>query len=231
MGQAPAYFFTYSSHSVTDRYALRLDSDTFCRFNGLADYKVGSHGMTSGDGGMADLIQQWRSGNIAARDALIQRMLPELRLIAAARLRGEINSSLSTDDLINDAILRFMRLSSVSLVDRAHFIALSSRIMRNVLTDHARAKHAGKREHQKVELNTQVDGGQRIDLESLNFALIRLGAIDPALMELVEMRYFGAMSIDDVALATGQSAATIKRRWRTARAWLADAMAEAVDNG
>jgi hypothetical protein len=129
MGQAPAYFFTYSSHSVTDRYALRLDSDTFCRFNGLADYKVGSHGMTSGDGGMADLIQQWRSGNIAARDALIQRMLPELRLIAAARLRGEINSSLSTDDLINDAILRFMRLSSVSLVDRAHFIALSSRIM------------------------------------------------------------------------------------------------------
>src|SRR5690606_37525923 len=140
----------------------------------------------------------------------IERMLPELRQIAAARLRGETNSSLSTDDLINDTVLRFMRLDAVSLVDRAHFIALASRIMRNVLTDHARAKQADKRQHHKIEFNTQIDGGQRIDLESLNFALIRLGVIDPTLMELVEMRYFGAMSIEDVALATGQSPATVK---------------------
>lgn len=185
--------------------------------------------MASIEGGFADLVQRWRDGDSDARDILISRMLPELRQVAAARLRGEVNSSLSTDDLINDAILRFMRLESISLVDRAHFIALASRIMRNVLTDHARAKHADKRQHQKIELNTQIDGGQRIDLESLNFALIRLGAIDPALMELVEMRYFGAMSIEDVALATGQSPATVKRRWRSARAWLADAMA--VEHG
>jgi RNA polymerase sigma factor (TIGR02999 family) len=187
--------------------------------------------MASKGDSFAECIDRWRAGDSGARDMLIARMLPELRQVAAARLRGEINSSLSTDDLINDAILRFMRLATISLVDRAHFIALASRIMRNVLTDHARAKQAGKRQHHKIELNTQVDGGQRIDLESLNFALIRLGVIDPALMELVEMRYFGAMSIDDVALATGQSAATIKRRWRTARAWLADAMAEPVDHG
>ena len=187
--------------------------------------------MASVEGSFAELVQRWRDGDGLARDRLIARMLPELRQIAAARLRGEANSSLSTDDLINDAILRFMRLESVSLVDRAHFIALASRIMRNVLTDHARAKQAGKRRHQKIELNTQVDGGQRIDLESLNFALIRLGAIDPALMELVEMRYFGAMSIEDVALATGQSPATVKRRWRSARAWLADAMAEPIEHG
>lgn len=182
-------------------------------------------------GGLADLIQRWRDGDGQARDDLIAHMMPELRQIAAARLRGETNSSLSTDDLINDAVLRFMRLDAFGLVDRAHFIALASRIMRNVLTDHARAKSTDKRRHQKIELNTQVEGGQRLDLETLNFALIRLGAIEPALMELVEMRYFGAMSIEDVALATGQSPATVKRRWRTARAWLADAMAEPVVNG
>ena len=187
--------------------------------------------MGSSQDALPDLIQRWRDGDGAARDLLIARMLPELRQVAAARLRGELNSSLSTDDLINDAILRFMRFDAVSLVDRAHFIALASRIMRNVLTDHARAKQSGKRQHQKIELNTQVDGGQRLDLESLNFALIRLGVIDHALMELVEMRYFGAMSIEDVALATGQSPATVKRRWRAARAWLADAMAEPVDRG
>ena len=153
-------------------------------------------------------------------------MLPELRQIAAARLRGEVNSSLSTGDLINEAILRVMRFDRIELTDRAHFIALSSRIMRNILTDHARAKATDKRHHHKVELNTQVDGGQRLDLESLNFALIRLGALDEALMELVEMRYFGGMSIDEVALATGQSAATVKRRWAVARAWLTDAMTD-----
>ncbi|MBB5985749.1 ECF-type sigma factor [Sphingobium lignivorans] len=187
--------------------------------------------MDRSDGGFAHLVERWRSGDRVARDELIGRMLPELRQIAAARLRNELNSSLSTDDLINDAVVRFMRLSAIDLADRAHFIALASRIMRNVLTDHARAKAADKRQHHKIELNTRVDGGQRIDLESLNFALIRLGAIDPALMELVEMRYFGAMSIEDVAIATDQSPATVKRRWRTARAWLADAMAETIDNG
>lgn len=187
--------------------------------------------MQSTEVGLIGLIEKWRAGDVLARDALIAHMLPELRQIAAARLRGERNSSLSTDDLINDAVIRFMRLEAVSLVDRAHFIALASRIMRNVLTDHARAKATDKRQHHKIELNTQIDGGQRLDLETLNFALIRLSAIDPALMELVEMRYFGAMTIEDVALATGQSAATVKRRWRTARAWLADAMGGPADNG
>lgn len=180
---------------------------------------------------LSDLIGRWQAGDGTARDELIAHMLPELRQVAAARLRGELHSSLSTDDLINDAVVRFMRFDAFSLVDRAHFLALASRIMRNVLTDHARAKQADKRRHQKIELNTQVDGGQRIDLESLNFALIRLGAIDRALMELVEMRYFGAMSIEDVALATGQSPATVKRRWRTARAWLADAMGGPIEHG
>ena len=178
---------------------------------------------------MATWLRGWRDGEVAARDRLVAALLPELRQVAAARLRGERGHSLSAGDLMNDAVLRLLRYDPEALVGRAHVVALASRIMRNILTDHARAKNAGKRRHQRVELNTRVDGEQRVDLEALDFALIRLGVVEPALMELVEMRYFGGMAIEEVALATGQSAATVKRRWRVARAWLADALTDPID--
>jgi len=175
------------------------------------------------------LLVRWRGGECAARDDLIARLHPELAHIAAARLRGERNSSLSTGDLINDAVLRLIEVDGRQLADRAHFIALASRMMRHILIDHARAKSSGKRSHRKVELTANVDGEQRIDLISLETALIRLGAIEPALMELVEMRYFGGMTIADIAAVSGCSEPTVKRRWQTARAWLADALAHPVD--
>jgi RNA polymerase sigma factor (TIGR02999 family) len=179
------------------------------------------------------LLVQWRDGDMNARNRLIARLHPELAQIAAARLRQERNASLSTGDLINDAVLRFMRIERIELTDRAHFIALASRMMRHILVDHARAKHAARREHLKVELCTRVEGGeQRFDLISLDSALIRLSAIDSALMELVEMRYFGGMTVADISQATGLSEATVKRRWQTARAWLTEALAGFdADNG
>jgi RNA polymerase sigma factor (TIGR02999 family) len=170
------------------------------------------------------LIVAWRGGDVPARDRLIARLLPELTDIAAARMRRETTSSLSTGDLINDAVLRMMRMERMDLVDKVHFIALASRLMRNILTDHARAKNAGKREHNKVELTTRFAGAQKIDLESLDFALTRLAAIDRQLMDIVEMRYFGGMTISDIAQVCGLSEPTVKRRWRVARAWLADAI-------
>lgn len=176
------------------------------------------------------LLAQWRGGEEAARDRLIRRLHPDLALIAAARLRGERNSSLSTGDLINDAVLRLLQADKVDLVDRAHFIALASRMMRHILVDHARHKHSAKRKHTRVELCTAVDGEQRFDLIQLESALIRLGAIDAQLTELVEMRYFGGMTITDVSLVTGLSEPTVKRRWQVARAWLADALAHPIDN-
>ena len=90
----------------------------------------------------------------------------------------------------------------------------------------ARAKSSEKRRHHKVELNTSIDGEQRFDLDSLNSALIRLGVIDPQLMEIVEMRYFGGMTITDIAEVSGLSEPTVKRRWQTARAWLMAALDE-----
>lgn len=170
------------------------------------------------------LLAAWHDGDRVARDALVARLHPELAQIAAARLRAEPNSSLSTGDLINDAILRLIRLERIDFANRAHFIALASTLMRQILVDYARAKATSKRKHYKVELNTRVDGEQTFDLNSLDSALIRLGAIDMDLAELVEMRYFGGMTLGDVAEVSGVSEATVKRRWQTARAWLTDAL-------
>jgi len=176
------------------------------------------------------LLAEWQGGKHSARDRLIARLHPELDQIAAARLRREHNSSLSTGDLINDAMMQLLNVEGGSVADRAHFVALASRVMRNVLVDHARAKVAAKRRHARVELCTAIDGEQRFDLIQLESALIRLGAIDSQLTELVEMRYFGGMTTADVAVVTGLSEPTVKRRWRVARAWLVDALANPIDD-
>nr|WP_316627237.1 ECF-type sigma factor [uncultured Brevundimonas sp.] len=176
------------------------------------------------------LLRRWQNGALDARDELIKRLHPELVEIAAARLRRERDTSLSTGDLINQVVLRIIRAEGLALTDRAHFVALSSRMMRHILVDHARAKSSSKRDHAKVELSTAIDGGQRVDLISLESALIRLKAIDAQLMELVEMRYFGGMTIADISVVLGVSEPTVKRRWQVARAWLADALESQVDH-
>lgn len=177
------------------------------------------------------LLRQWRGGETTARDRLIGRLYPELAEIAAARLRRERDSSLSTGDLINDTVLRLIQAERMDLTDRSHFVALASRMMRNILIDHARSKASAKRRHVKVELCTNVDGGQRIDLNLLDSALIRLRALDETLTELVEMRYFGGMTTTDIADVTGMSEATVKRRWQVARAWLTDALENPIEDG
>ena len=176
------------------------------------------------------LIAQWRAGDEGSRDGLISKLYPQLAQIAAARLRGERTSSLSTGDLINDAVVRLIQSSGLDISSRAHFMALASRLMRHILIDHARLKSASKRAHVKVELCTGVEGEPRLDLIFLQCALTRLKVIDPQLMELVEMLYFGGMSVTDVAEATGLSEPTVKRRWQAARAWLTDAIMNPVED-
>ncbi len=176
------------------------------------------------------LIVQWRDGDVGARDRLIARLHPELEQIAAAKIRRERNSSLSTHDLINDSVERLMSIDGSGVASRVHFVALASRMMRNILIDKARAKATAKREHRRVELSTRVEGAGPIDLHHLDCALIRLGAIDPELMEIVEMRYFGGMSVAEVAEVTGWSEPTVKRRWQVARAWLADALSRRLEH-
>ncbi|MBX7502442.1 ECF-type sigma factor [Qipengyuania mesophila] len=174
------------------------------------------------------LILAWREGDDESRNRLIARLLPSLEEIAAARLRREGGTSLSTHELINEAVERLIAHGGESLVGRAHMIALSSRLMRNILVDRARAMSAAKRQHRRVELNTRVAGTGPLDLYELDSALIRLRAIEPELMEVVEMRYFGGMTLAEIAEVTDWSEATVKRRWQVARAWLADALNPAL---
>lgn len=174
------------------------------------------------------LLAAWLDGDRAARDMVIARLHPDLEQIAAARLRREANSSLSTGDLINEAVIRLIGLERLQFADRAHFVALASIMMRQILVDQVRAKHADKRAHHRVQLNTLVEGDQKFDLRALDSALIRLGAIDMHMAELVEMRYFGSMSLADIAVVTGVSEATVKRRWQVARAWLEDALVNPI---
>ena len=176
------------------------------------------------------LLARWQDGEDEARDRLVARLYPDLAQIAAAKLRGERNSSLSTGDLVNGAVLRLIQANHAQFADRAHIIALASRLMRHLLVDHARLKRSAKRRHVRVELGTAVDGEQRLDLIALESALIRLGVIDQELMELVEMRYFGGMTVADIAIVTKLSEPTVKRRWRTARAWLASALTSPIDD-
>lgn len=177
------------------------------------------------------LIARWRAGDSDARDRLIEELHPELKAIASAQLRREREVSFSSGDLVNDAVLRLVTLGRIELADRAHMVALAARLMRNILVDHARARNSNKRLHNKVELNPELDGEQRVDLIALESALLRLGAIDAELAELVEMRYFGGMALGDIACVTGLSEATVKRRWRVARASLADALENPLDAG
>ena len=174
------------------------------------------------------LIVRWRGGDEDARDALIARLHPELEKIAVARLRGERGCSLSAGDLVNDAILRLIRINEVAFADRTHVLALSARMMRRILIERARHMAADKRRHERVQLNTSIDGVQRFDVIALETALVRLGSIDAQLSEIVELRYFAGMTLPEVAEILEVSESTALRRWQAARAWLGDALSNPV---
>ena len=170
----------------------------------------------------AALINDWRRGEREAGDRLFALLEHELRHIANAKLRNEGACSLSSGDLVNEAVLRLTQLNEIHWVDKAHFLALSARIMRRVLIDHARFKNAEKRHHQPVTLITGIgaEAEPPVDLIDLNAALNELAAIDPERAKIVEMRFFGGMALADIAIALDISERTARRRWASARAWL-----------
>ena len=175
------------------------------------------------------LLSAWRNGDMSARDRLFDLLYSDLRQVSAALLRNESNASLSTGDLVNEAAIRLMRLDQIEWADKAHFLALAARAMRRVLIDHARKKNSNKRQHQKVTLISRFGaaGVDRVELDVLEKSLIRLNLIDPEKVEIVEMRYFGGMTLEDIAEVKNVSLSTVKRNWRIARAWLLDALNEA----
>ncbi|MEM5518343.1 ECF-type sigma factor [Henriciella sp. AS95] len=182
--------------------------------------------MTATKSDCKELLKGWRAGDLDARDALFDALYSELLQVSAAMLRAERNSSLSTGDLVSEAAIRLIQLDQIEWADKSHFLALAARAMRRILIDNARRKNSDKRHHKKVTLVTRIEGQpNRLDFDVLEKSLIRLNALDSEKADIVELRYFGGLTVPEIAEVIGTSESTIKRQWRVARAWLVDAMA------
>ncbi|WP_428410074.1 ECF-type sigma factor [Hyphococcus sp.] len=183
--------------------------------------------MTKGPEDIVSLLAASRKGDDAARARLDEAVYGELSAIASALLRREGRAiSMATHDLVNEAALRLLQSAEAPPEERAHFFALSARIMRNVLIDAARKRAAEKRRKITVTLNTEHGAPQNnpMELVALESALMRLKAIDPDRAEIVVLRYYGGMTTEDIALLLDTSESTVKRSWRAACAWLKEAM-------
>jgi RNA polymerase sigma factor (TIGR02999 family) len=145
----------------------------------------------------------------------------ELRTIAAARLRQERHSSLSTGDLVNEAIIKLFRLNVMEFQGRAHILALASRLMRQILIDEARKRNRDKHSHHAITLTTDIaQWDMPLDLLSIEMLLEELARIDEQRAQLVEMRFYGGMTNAGIAEVLEVSEPTVKRRWAATRAWL-----------
>ena len=182
-------------------------------------------------GDITQLLRQWREGDGSARDRLVAVLYPELRALADRQLRGErSNHTLQPTALVNEAYLRLSGLERLEWQDRGHFVHMAARVMREVLVDHARRRQAAKRDGgQQVTLTSlelAAPEARGLDALALDAALARLEQLDPDKARVVELRYFGGLSIEETAEATGSSPATVKRHWQAARAWLFEALSD-----
>ena len=172
-----------------------------------------------------ELIAKWRAGDRAALQALLPLIYEELRRVASKQLRAErANHTLQTTALIHEAYLRLVGGEGAEIHDHCHFVALASRLMRQVLVDQARSKSAAKRGSGCITLTFDeaiaLPETSQVDLVSLDDALKSLSSMDPRQAQIVDLRFFGGLSIEDTAQVLGISPATVNREWSTARMWL-----------
>ena len=170
------------------------------------------------------LLSKWRAGDQEALQALIPLVYQELRRIAQHHLQQERpDHTLQSTALVHEAYLRLMKQGPAEVANRSHFLAVASHLMRQILVDHARGRRAAKRGGGfKVEINDAVSAQktQSVDLIALDDALNELAELDPQQSRIVELRFFGGLSIEETAEIVGVSPTTVKREWATARAWL-----------
>jgi RNA polymerase sigma factor (TIGR02999 family) len=178
---------------------------------------------------VTELLTRWSSGDTSARDALVPLVYSELRKIARRCLAGQRSGhTLQPTALVHEAYLRLVRYDSIDWRDRAHFFALAAQIMRQILVDHARKQTAAKRGGNAVTVvvdeASAASKQASLDLLALDDALRQLASLDPRQSQIVELRFFGGLSIEETAEAVNISPATIKREWATARLWLLQEM-------
>jgi RNA polymerase sigma factor (TIGR02999 family) len=174
---------------------------------------------------VTQLLDDLSAGKEHAFDDLMPLVYRELRRQAAGYLRRERqNHTLQPTALVNEAFLKLVQQRNVRWQNRAHFFGVAAQAMRRILVDHARTQRREKRggDAAKVTLDDAVIGAQSrsIDLLALDQALERLGQLDERQVRVVELRFFGGLSVEETAEVIGISTATVKREWSMARAWL-----------
>jgi len=177
-------------------------------------------------GEVTGLLRAWGDGDRDALDQLVPIVYAHLRELAHRRLLGEPGFvSVNTTALVHEAYIRLVGIHEARFRDRAHFLAMASRAMRRILVDHARARMAAKRGGGAVAVDLEdellANDGRSAAVTELDDALERLEALDERQARILEQRYFGGLSLEETAEATGLSLATVKRALRFARAWLA----------
>ena len=180
---------------------------------------------------VTNLLIQLTRGDRGAEERLMPLVYAELRRMAASRLRRErADHTLQATALVNETYLRLIEVDTVDWQSRSHFFALAAKLMRRILVDHARARRARKRGGSRESINlddvlvfTTPRSEQMIALDD---ALNRLGTYDPRQGQIVELRFFGGLSEEEIAAHLGISARTVKRDWRMAKAWLYKELSE-----
>ena len=174
------------------------------------------------------LLLDWAGGDRAALGRLTPRVYKEMRRIAQHLMQAETGGrTLQATALVHEAFLRLAEQSQPNFDQKAHFLSVAAKIMRQILLDQARRRHAAKRGGRAARLDLEdvasVVGGPAKDqmLIALDEALEQLAAMDPRKAQIVELRYFGGVSIEETAAALGVSEGTVMRDWRLAKAWLA----------
>jgi RNA polymerase sigma factor (TIGR02999 family) len=173
---------------------------------------------------ITELLDQWKAGDQAALNVLLPLVYDELRRLAHQQLRKERSDhTIQSTALVHEAYLRLKKRGNVQFENRSHFLAICSQLMRQILVEYARGRRAAKREGgYKVTLDEAAvpAKARNVDLVLLDDALNELEKLDLQQSRIVELRYFGGLSIEETSEVLKVSPATVKRDWATARAWL-----------
>jgi RNA polymerase sigma factor (TIGR02999 family) len=181
--------------------------------------------MTRPPPNVTELLRNWSDGDKQAQEKLFQVVYDELHRQAARYLRNEHDGlSLQTTDLIHEAYLRLINQQHVEWQNRLHFFAIAAKVMRRILVDHVRERQAVKRGGSDIRLPLEealaVLPEQNLDFVALDEALNRLAQIDAQQSEIVELRFFSGLSVEETAQVLDVSERTVKRDWNVAKAWL-----------
>lgn len=181
--------------------------------------------MTDPSKPVTELLSMWSRGDVSAREALMPLVYDELRRLAVSYLRRErIDHTLQPTALVHEAYLRLVQERRVDWENRRHFFSVAAKLMRRILVDHARAHLADKRGGGvvKIPLTAAIAMSHErpADMMVLDDSLTRLASLDPQQGQVVEMRVFAGLTVEETAAALAISPATVKRDWSVAKAWL-----------